>query len=56
MKWTITGVIYASFASLLMTGILHECNLQWMGNAFAVATGILFCLALLKYLNGDHMR
>lgn len=56
MKWTITNIMYACFACLLVTGLLHECHLQWMGNAFAVATGVLLLLAILKYLNGDHLR
>lgn len=56
MKWTITNVMYACFACLLVMGLLHECHLQMLGNAFAVATGVLFFIACLKYLNGDHLQ
>lgn len=55
MKWTITNVMYAFVACVLMTGLFHEIKLQWVGNAFVVLDILLIVVAFLKYLNGDHL-
>jgi uncharacterized membrane protein len=55
MKWTITNIMYAFVACVLMTGLFHELKLQWVGNAFVVLDIILIMVAFLKYLNGDHL-
>lgn len=55
MKWTITNVMYAFVACVLMTGLFRELNLQWVGNAFVVLDLILIMVAFLKYLHGDHL-
>lgn len=55
MKWTITDLMYAFFASVLLTGIAYEVSLIWIGNALLAADIILIATALMKYLNGDHL-
>ena len=61
MKWTITNILYAFFGCVLLTGLFHECKLQWIGNAFVIVDIFLVdiflvSIAFLKYLNGDHLQ
>lgn len=56
LKWTITYIVYALLFCILLTGIFHQAGLQWIGNAFVVVDIVLFCIAFLKYLNGDHLQ
>lgn len=55
VKWTITYILYAFFGCVLATGLLHEVNMHWLGNAFGVVDAFLIAIALLKFLNGDHL-
>lgn len=56
LKWTITNILYAFFGCVLLTGLFHECKLQWIGNAFVIVDIFLVSIAFLKYLNGDHLK
>lgn len=56
MKWTLANIIYVLVGCLLITGVFHQAGLQWMGNAFVVIDILVFCIAFLKYLNGDHLQ
>lgn len=55
MKWTITELIYATFASVFTSGTCYELGVPMIGTAMAVIAIIAMCIAFLKYLNGDHL-
>lgn len=54
--WTITSIMYLTVTCIIATGILYECGLSAVAGSIMAVAVILFMVAMLKYLNGDHLR